>query len=45
MEQLASAMATIALSAVLMVTALVYVDRLHAPHATGEPIVRAAANR
>jgi len=45
MEQLASAMATIVFSAVLLVTALFYIDRLHAPHATGKPIVQAAAIR
>jgi hypothetical protein len=45
MEQLASAMATIVFSAILLVTALFYIERLHAPRATGEPIVQAVAIR
>jgi hypothetical protein len=44
MEQLASAMATVVFTAVLLVTALFHVDRLHAP-SRNDLIVRTAASR
>jgi hypothetical protein len=45
MEQLASAMAAIAFSAVLLVSALFYVDRLHAQSTAADPIVQTASRR
>jgi hypothetical protein len=45
MEHLASAMATIAFSAVLLVTALFYVDRLYPQATRADPIVQNAMAR
>jgi hypothetical protein len=45
MEHLASAMATIAFSAVLLVTALFYVDRLYPQTMRADPIVQSALTR
>jgi hypothetical protein len=42
-DQLASAMATIAFTAVLSVTALFHIDRIHAPSTVGGPIANMAA--
>jgi hypothetical protein len=44
-NQLASAMATIALTAVLLVLALFHIERIHTPSSTGEHNVRMATNR
>lgn len=45
MEHLASAMATIAFSAVLLVTALFYVDRPYPQTMRADPIVQSALAR
>ena len=44
-NQLASAMATIAFTAVLLVLALFHVERIHTPSSADEPKVQLAANR
>jgi hypothetical protein len=44
-NQLASAMATIALTAVLLMLALFHVEHVRTPLTAGDPSVRMAANR
>ena len=44
-DQLASAMATIAFAAVLLVLGLFQIERLHALSTVGEPSVKMAATR
>jgi hypothetical protein len=44
-NQLASAMATIALTAVLLLLALFHIERIHTPSSVGEHNVGMAANR
>ena len=45
MEHLASAMATIAFSAVLLVTAFFYVDRIHAQSMKVDPVLQTVLRR
>lgn len=44
-NQLASAMATIAFTAVLLVLALLHIERIHPPSSAGEPNVHQMAAR
>jgi hypothetical protein len=44
-DQLASAMAAIAFAAVLLVTALFHIERIHSSPSSGEPHLQLAARR